>query len=505
MSLQHRADLKEYKDLPADDQDAWRNRAPRAGYWLGMPIEHPDIARHQRLQQQQHPQPPPPHCQQQQQPPQLPPPQQYPQFYFGARQQHADHQPHYNLPFHLPPQQYHPGGYVEAPPIQYGPQRAYTPLRQHRGAVGPAQAPAPGPRGAHANRPVTRIKFSFPKNSDTLGARVSRVFQDIDIGIDFEDFFSQACANMDINVTTAELGWKFTTQKKGDAPNQLATADDFKYAMDMAIAKQQRAITNPVEVQIFNLKAPTVAPAAAKKRKAGNEAPGAFIDCTTQLKTLRETLLCQTHDRRHCYVSPRNGEHIDVGDDRMGLWARKIVLGEATFTQPPNDMFFDHQPTKKQRTAKTTGSGTHVEIYNHIPGPSTPLTDNAGQRTSSTPSAISPPSAISSPPSDVDDDDIVFPDIMDALKHLNRITPKDEWTLYENGLHQYGINYVNAGAKCDTTFLDLEVCMPVGLIPRFQSTCRRMTARTRDVYRHAHYSGEVKREDGKENKPIVIA
>lgn len=58
---------------------------------------------------------------------------------------------------------------------------------------------------------------------------------------------------MDLNVEMAELGWKFKGQLKGDAANLLATAADFRMAMDLAVAKQQQALTNPVKVLIFNL------------------------------------------------------------------------------------------------------------------------------------------------------------------------------------------------------------------------------------------------------------
>lgn len=97
------------------------------------------------------------------------------------------------------------------------------------------------------------MKFSFPKNTATFGARLQRVLRDIEVVIEFADFFSQACANMDLDVETAEMGWKLKGQRKGDAPCSLATAADFKIAMDLAVAKQQRALSIAVEVEIFNL------------------------------------------------------------------------------------------------------------------------------------------------------------------------------------------------------------------------------------------------------------
>lgn len=100
---------------------------------------------------------------------------------------------------------------------------------------------------------VTHIKFSFPKNTATFGAKLQRVLRDIEVVIEFADFFRQACMNMDLDVETAELGWKLKGQLKGDAANLLATAADFTMVMDLAVAKQQRAVTNPVEVHLFNL------------------------------------------------------------------------------------------------------------------------------------------------------------------------------------------------------------------------------------------------------------
>lgn len=170
------------------------------------------------------------------------------------------------------------------------------------------------------------------------------------------------------------------------------------------------------------------------------------------------------------------------------------MLGTATFEKPPNNLYFDHRATKKQRTK---ASGTHVEIHNHIPN-SAPLTDHAGQNRANTSTATP---SISRPLDDDDDDyNIIFPDIEDALKQLNKVAPKDQWLIYEAGLRQYGVNYVDGGAEANATFLENEVCMPIGLIPRFQALCSRMAARARKEARR----GLVKLEDGEENAPIVI-
>lgn len=163
-------------------------------------------------------------------------------------------------------------------------------------------------------------------------------------------------------------------------------------------------------------------------------------------------------------------------------------------------MFFDHRKTKKQCTK---ANGTHVEIHNHIPNSATPLSDHAGQHRANTSTA---PPAISHPVDDADADDddfeVVFPDIEDALKQLDKVAPKDEWLLYETGLRQYGINYVDGGAEAGATFLENEVCMPPGLIPRFQSHCSCMTVRARKQARRGVV--KVKLEVGDENTPIVI-
>lgn len=74
--------------------------------------------------------------------------------------------------------------------------------------------------------------------------------------------------------------------------------------------------------------APNLAPTSAKKRKAtvGDDEPsGAFTDCTAKLFELKESLSCQKHDRRFCYISPLTSEHVQVGDNDLSLWARKMV------------------------------------------------------------------------------------------------------------------------------------------------------------------------------------
>ncbi|KAF7966316.1 hypothetical protein HWV62_39181 [Athelia sp. TMB] len=76
----------------------------------------------------------------------------------------------------------------------------------------------------------------------------------------------------------------------------------------------------------------------------------------------------------------------------------------------------------------------------------------------------------------LNESDIVFPDIGDALRKLDQMAPSDKWLIYDTGLRQYNINDANGGRKADATFLEDEACMPAELISRFKKLCNCMAA-----------------------------
>lgn len=61
--------------------------------------------------------------------------------------------------------------------------------------------------------------------------------KDIDVPVDIpcEDFISRVCAAMNLDVTTAELGWKSNDDAKRDPARQLATENDLRDAFRMLV------------------------------------------------------------------------------------------------------------------------------------------------------------------------------------------------------------------------------------------------------------------------------
>lgn len=101
--------------------------------------------------------------------------------------------------------------------------------------------------------PVSHIRFNFIKNSAIAGAQRKKSRLDLEVSLSFDDFWSRACAKMDLDPNDAELGWKFEGQLKGDLCNELGSADDLEDLFEKAIQKEKRKHTRDVEVNMHNL------------------------------------------------------------------------------------------------------------------------------------------------------------------------------------------------------------------------------------------------------------
>ena len=80
--------------------------------------------------------------------------------------------------------------------------------------------------------------------------------KDIDIPVDIphEDFISRVCAVMNLDVTTAELGWKSNDDAKRDPARQLATKNDLRDAFRMLVkTKNNTRRKKEVVMQIVHL------------------------------------------------------------------------------------------------------------------------------------------------------------------------------------------------------------------------------------------------------------
>ena len=250
------------------DTELWRRRASRAAYWLGLLPTHPDIEA-QRIN------PPIANRALAQNP-----------VYPDAGRQGFDHGGNGQLPAYpndyappaYPPPAYPPPAYPYHvyPPQAYpppmipppGPGQAYggagRPPQSHYRQQQPArQAPEqqdgmllPLPR---KNMLMTQILTSLMSPSHChstpmwwAGLSCAPLCAFLST-FPFADFFSQVCANMELDPLIAQLGFKFTGDRKTDPAFRLATEEELRGAMAQAILKIKKARTREVVMEIFNL------------------------------------------------------------------------------------------------------------------------------------------------------------------------------------------------------------------------------------------------------------
>ncbi|KIJ05516.1 hypothetical protein PAXINDRAFT_141245, partial [Paxillus involutus ATCC 200175] len=275
------------------------------------------------------------------------------------------------------------------------PYHQLTPAVYHREPVVAAsamRAPVfPAPRTTE--QPVTHLDYSVPRNTAVVGTVVTRSNLRLPTDIKFADFFGRVCAHMDLDPAEAELGYKFSSDRVGDVPRTLANEQDFIIAIEDGQSLVRRARTRKIEIMIHNLKPATVSAGVvnAKKRKEPGGAAAAVgelsatIDFTDELRQLKEHLACATHTGRWCFVSPIDGCHQQLDIFVVTLWAKKMFLKEATLTQPPNLLQFDH-PSKRRRSSPARIAGPSASAPTiqaptiHVHLGDLPFSDQAGQR-----------------------------------------------------------------------------------------------------------------------------
>ena len=79
--------------------------------------------------------------------------------------------------------------------------------------------------GFHNSYQVSRVLTHIPINDGKATRDI-----EININISLQDFISHMCANMGLDPTTAEIGWKSGDDTKRTPTQQLATEDDLKTA-----------------------------------------------------------------------------------------------------------------------------------------------------------------------------------------------------------------------------------------------------------------------------------
>ncbi|KAF8994290.1 hypothetical protein BDQ17DRAFT_1431139 [Cyathus striatus] len=244
---------------------------------------------------------------------------------------------------------------------------------------------------------------------------------------------------MDLHPDNALIGYKFKGDRVSDALHRLSTAEEYQAMIDIAIGKIHRAWCREVVLDIHNLqenrnrRRTNMQPAKCKADEADSESD-TTLSFAPQLQELKERLACQLHCGRFCYVNPVMDDHIQLDLYVLSLWAKKILLGEASFRNPPAVKDFDHLPRKRQRVSSSISSNTsqiHIHLGDSI------LMAQRGQTRSNQPIDLTGNS------DSEEDNTTVFPLISDVLHNLHEDFPEHNFPQYEASLLRHGFKYVD--------------------------------------------------------------
>ena len=147
------------------------------------------------------------------------------------------------------------------------------------------------------------------------------------------NLLSRVCANLDVMLDAAKLGWKANDNTKRDPNHHLKTADDAANAFRILgghLKNPQR--TRPVYMEVVNLvshfSVHIVLSLTALRKDAVMSATKLLNETAYEgeLNTVKAKLACAAHPgpNRWCYASGEKGTYT-IGLEHITLWARKIV------------------------------------------------------------------------------------------------------------------------------------------------------------------------------------
>lgn len=84
-----------------------------------------------------------------------------------------------------------------------------------------------------STHPVTHLDYSVPWNTAVVGGIITQTNLRLPCDIKFTDFWGHICAQMDLDPTEAELGYRLSTDHAGDIPHSLATEQDLAMAIEL--------------------------------------------------------------------------------------------------------------------------------------------------------------------------------------------------------------------------------------------------------------------------------
>ncbi|KAJ6631961.1 hypothetical protein B0H10DRAFT_1975580 [Mycena sp. CBHHK59/15] len=254
------------------------------------------------------------------------------------------------------------------------------------------------------------------------------------------DFFSRIHAQMNVDPTTAVLGWKESAERRRDPYHRLESAEDLDGAFKCLVKLQTSTrCKKDVIMEVVNLE---VQPDGKTTKQAEKQSETALS--IPELQQVQAKLKCAEHPGNNwwCYVmgpkSTHPRKHVELGIDVVSLWARKVVrtgLYHLYCVEPPSILRLDELAkrgrTREERNTRGRGQPTLPPIHVHVGADASvwalhPVDDNTVK------SKKCPHADLSSDESDSDDDDTLL--ISDVLRELQAKFPALDYLQYANAL-----------------------------------------------------------------------
>ncbi|KAJ6560058.1 hypothetical protein B0H19DRAFT_1069762 [Mycena capillaripes] len=380
-----------------------------------------------------------------------------------------------------------PAQYQDHEPAQYqGPELAQSRGPEPAQSQGPAKARrnvGSSPRG----NPQLEVRVPGPVVPESASAKATAA---LPIRLEFSiddilpaDFLSRICANMELSVRDAQLGWKSSDDLKKAKPYPLESEDDVKAAFDhfRPILLSTRRVKK-IWMDIINL---AITP---EKLPAPKVTETAYRD---EMHIVKTALACEKHrgPNRWCFVrrDDEGGERcVPLGLEEVSLWARKLhedkanapedrILDDKCLT-PPDVLHLDDlekvAAQREERTKTRKGRNIGPDIHVHIP----PMPVFADVRNGTVPerSAKRGRDEILDDSDSSDNDDSPATSITEVLAALHKKMPDLNYPQYEPALREQGIAYASAVNGFDRDFFIDEIHMIKGGVQEFIRVAKRL-------------------------------
>ncbi|KAJ7018948.1 hypothetical protein C8F04DRAFT_1324746 [Mycena alexandri] len=325
---------------------------------------------------------------------------------------------------------------------------------------------------------VPNITVEFPvygeNNQKTPSLKTQIVFP---IDIPATDFFSRVYAKMNVDPTTAVLGWKESQDRRGDPYQSLTSSDDLANAFGRLVKIQNNTRRKKeVIMEVVNLEQRSSETTTKKKA----DKPSETAVTLPELRKVKEKLTCALHPgkNRWCYVrgpkDKRPGEHVPLDLEVLLLWARHMHDGKVdeNCITPPNvlnlDELAERGRAREERTGQRRGQAL-PPIHVHVGG-NGPLRDVD-------PNVVAPShkrhrvEESSDSESDSDDEPLT---IADVLQKLHAKFPDLKYPQYSDALKAKGIIYAHSALDFDVAYFKAEIGMADGAVGGFIKCAKKM-------------------------------